>query len=1291
MGCTLSQAAEWTSVRGGSSGKLEYSQINQKILGTITEFLKDYCSKNPDVKKITFKSALRWRTRLSPEIFSENGARTSGVDHLMRPLAAIQSCQDGGYEFIVHSLYECIQIISTAGADAVSEVRACLEANPDPMVNMLGERFSSSVIESDDSVFRYMEEIMNDPEKSPETEQKKMALKVALDFHNLDVKLLNDTLHKIAGEFRLTPQTVDCEISLLHNIVGYDKQKCILEYIRPTGVFKLVHANGCRAPPWRQMYGDIAYYTIKILGADSELSVTAATYGWFLNGGFNQKTGQMNFEKTGETYRDLTALLRANSSQFNTFLNSTDLANLMEPSEKACSPRGQHQPKGREQKTPAQTTEGRPEMNRLKEPGKKPIEGNGKTQAITKHNLKEPAPTSNQPSKRWQIVGLRSSDDARKKATEPSGDQTDGRNQAGQKRGRAQNRPESGKENMNIKIMQAESPNHSDVDWPVVDSNNSTEAKKTSRPSLHKNMLNSNAEPSEEGVIPGTVEQKAEEEVEKPAKKEEKSDVERVASTDLMESTTDVSPIQSKRTRHNNEMRLRQRYTDIITVERLKNRSLHRRVSSGNVDSPNELSSESESDEEEDIPERRTDANTDLPSEYWQIGKMVKYLKGGNQTSTIISLCALQDMPLKTEVCQLAVRDVGGIDILVNLLETDEVRCKLGSLKILREITKNPQIRRAIADIGGLQPLVNLLRSPNRDLKCLSAEVIANVANFHRARRTVRQYGGIKRLVALLDCPSLNSTPMTNEVERDIEVARCGALALWSCSKSRKNKLAMKRAGVISLLARLLKSPHENMLIPVVGTLQECASEPTYRVAIRTEGMIEDLVKNLKRTNPELQMHCASTIYKCAEEPETRDLVRLYGGLEPLIVLLNNQENKELLAAATGAIWKCAISKENIKQFQKLGVIEKLVSLLNEQPEEMSSYLYVDSVSPRIQLVLRTEKVLVNVVGALGEMAKDPTNRVTIRKSGGIAPLVSLLTRTNQELLINTTKAVGKCAEEPESMREDETHVLMTSAILSVRKDAGEMVRSFVGGLELIVSLLRSNDLGVLAAVCAAVSKIAVDEENLAVITDHGVVPLLSRLTCTKDDHLRCPLTDAIARCCTWGTNRIDFGRAGAVSPLVRYLHSPDPAVHRSTARALFQLSRDPSNCVAMHEAGAVKLLLQMVGSQDLELQNAAAGCISNIRRLSLANERAQLKRIQKSKTAAQRKTGTRTVIKPSSELQQNTKVDGGRGEAVPTLSKEKSQSEMSSKAGESTEDVLQNAEDPTTNPTSDVTDVLPE
>ena len=62
-------------------------------------------------------------------------------------------------------------------------------------------------------------------------------------------------------------------------------------------------------------------------------------------------------------------------------------------------------------------------------------------------------------------------------------------------------------------------------------------------------------------------------------------------------------------------------------------------------------------------------------------------------------------------------------------------------------------------------------------------------------------------------------------------------------------------------------------------------------------------------------------------------------------------------------------------------------------------------------------------------------------------------------------------------------------------QDAGEMVRSFVGGLELIVSLLKSEDREVLASVCAAIANIANDEENLAVITDHGVVPMLARLT----------------------------------------------------------------------------------------------------------------------------------------------------------------------------------------------------
>uniref|UniRef100_A0A452UKT3 Outer dynein arm-docking complex subunit 2 n=1 Tax=Ursus maritimus TaxID=29073 RepID=A0A452UKT3_URSMA len=614
--------------------------------------------------------------------------------------------------------------------------------------------------------------------------------------------------------------------------------------------------------------------------------------------------------------------------------------------------------------------------------------------------------------------------------------------------------------------------------------------------------------------------------------------------------------------------------------------------------------SSSESEEDEEPPDHRQEANADLPSEYWQIQKLVKYLKGGNQTATVIALCSMKDFNLAQETCQLAIRDVGGLEVLINLLDTDEVKCKIGSLKILKEISHNPQIRRNIVDLGGLPILVNILDSPHKSLKCLAAETIANVAKFRRARRAVRHHGGITKLVALLDCAQ-NSEPAQSSLydARDVEVARCGALALWSCSKSYANKEAIRI--FFPLLAGLLKTSHENMLIPVVGTLQECASEENYRAAIKAERIIENLVKNLNSENEQLQEHCAMAIYQCAEDKETRDLVRLHGGLKPLASLLNNTDNKERLAAVTGAIWKCSISKENVTKFREYKAIETLVGLLTDQPEE----------------------VLVNVVGALGECCQEYENRVLVRKCGGIQPLVNLLVGINQTLLVNVTKAVGACAVEPESMmiidRLDGVRLLWSllknphpdvkaSAAWALcpciqnAKDAGEMVRSFVGGLELVVNLLKSDNKEVLASVCAAITNIAKDQENLAVITDHGVVPLLSKLANTNNDKLRRHLAEAISRCCMWGRNRVTFGEYKAVAPLVRYLRSNDANVHRATAQALYQLSEDADNCITMHENGAVKLLLDMVGSPDQDLQEAAAGCISNIRRLALATEKAR-------------------------------------------------------------------------------------
>lgn len=68
--------------------------------------------------------------------------------------------------------------------------------------------------------------------------------------------------------------------------------------------------------------------------------------------------------------------------------------------------------------------------------------------------------------------------------------------------------------------------------------------------------------------------------------------------------------------------------------------------------------SESSSDEppssDEDQPYERP--KIDLPPEYWHIQKLVKYIKTGNQSATVVALCCLKDHDLTDEINQLAIQ-----------------------------------------------------------------------------------------------------------------------------------------------------------------------------------------------------------------------------------------------------------------------------------------------------------------------------------------------------------------------------------------------------------------------------------------------------------------------------------------------------------------------------------------------------------------------------------------------------------------------------------------------------------
>ena len=89
--------------------------------------------------------------------------------------------------------------------------------------------------------------------------------------------------------------------------------------------------------------------------------------------------------------------------------------------------------------------------------------------------------------------------------------------------------------------------------------------------------------------------------------------------------------------------------------------------------------------------------------------------------------------------------------MLTNLLETNDFKCKLGSLKILRKITLHSGVRRNITIMGGIELTINVLSDPDQRLQLLATETLANLAKFRKARRLVRKYGGLPRLISLLE------------------------------------------------------------------------------------------------------------------------------------------------------------------------------------------------------------------------------------------------------------------------------------------------------------------------------------------------------------------------------------------------------------------------------------------------------------------------------------------------------------------------------------------------------------
>ncbi|XP_076665010.1 armadillo repeat-containing protein gudu isoform X2 [Andrena cerasifolii] len=608
------------------------------------------------------------------------------------------------------------------------------------------------------------------------------------------------------------------------------------------------------------------------------------------------------------------------------------------------------------------------------------------------------------------------------------------------------------------------------------------------------------------------------------------------------------------------------------------------------TEKPEDQSSDDEPESESD--EEPLSEPPEVPSDFWHIQKLIRYMKAGNQTATTLALCLLKDYDLTSTIVQKAVQEMGGLEILVNLLETKDLKCQNGSLSVLLDIVSSMDMKRYLIDLGIITPLIQILKQPARDIQLDIMDVSDTILQ--------RRYDDLSA---------------TNKELVDVAIG-C-AKVLDSLSSSPKAKAELRKYGVVKFMQRFLQSVHTSLIIPMMGTVQQCASMKIFQEAFEETDIMYDVVRHLQNEDIKLKENCAMAIFNCGPNKVARDIVRETNGLDMLCKLVKSEEvrsNKRLLAGVTGGIWKCAISPENVARFNQNGLVAALVPLLEEHEDE---------------------DVLVNVVGALAECCKDPVNRDVLRINDGLPKLIRLMSSTHEPLLENIPLVIKECAQneqcmdiinDPEhvfdgvrlvwSLLKHPSDIIKRNACLALvpcikhAKDSPEMVRAFVGGLELTVTLLQSPDTEVLSAVCATIAEIATDPENLGILSDHGVVEELAKLVETDDEGLRANLTLAIAHCSEWGENNYKFGKLNAVAPLVNYMTSKNKNILRGVCIAAYHLSKEPSNCVTMHSSGVIKHVLHLVGSDDPEVQIAAASTIRNIRKLALTAELLHFKEI---------------------------------------------------------------------------------
>ncbi|KAF2997081.1 Vacuolar protein 8 [Curvularia kusanoi] len=281
--------------------------------------------------------------------------------------------------------------------------------------------------------------------------------------------------------------------------------------------------------------------------------------------------------------------------------------------------------------------------------------------------------------------------------------------------------------------------------------------------------------------------------------------------------------------------------------------------------------------------------------------------------------------------------------------------------------------------------------------------------------------------------------------------------------------------------------------------------------------------------------------------------------LEPILFLLQNPD-LEVQRAASAALGNLAVNTENKVSIVALGGLAPLIKQMN---------------SPNVE-------VQCNAVGCITNLATHEDNKAKIARSGALQPLTRLAKSRDMRVQRNATGALLNMTHSDDNRQ--------------------QLVNA--GAIPVLVQLLSSTDVDVQYYCTTALSNIAVDASNRAKLaqTEGRLVQSLVHLMESSSPKVQCQAALALRNLASDERYQLDIVRARGLPSLLRLLQSSYLPLILSAVACIRNISIHPANESPIIEAGFLRPLVDLLGStENDEIQCHA---ISTLRNLAASSDK---------------------------------------------------------------------------------------